>query len=79
MKKLSILENKLKEKDTYCPFCKKRMILGYIGAGTPIFWGEKVNRMGGISTNRLRTTGFFRIVLPSLRCSECGIILSQYD
>jgi hypothetical protein len=57
------------------------MLIGYIGSGYPIIWGDKVKMgflLGGKEGEAL--TGMLKPTdqIPSFKCSDCGIIISQY-
>jgi hypothetical protein len=74
------LEDKLKEKPKYCPYCEAEMKFGYIGSGWHLFWGEEIYAFGGIKTNIIHLAGPLAAVdqVPSMICQCCGIIISQY-
>ncbi len=74
------MEDKIKEKPKHCPYCNAELKFGYIKSGLPIFWGEDLDIISGLKKNVIRIAGIDASVneLPSLHCTSCGIIISQY-
>jgi hypothetical protein len=74
------LEEKLREKSTECPYCDTEMKLGFL---VPIFaldWAEGITASGQARDNIIRLSGLSAPInqLPSLHCSDCGVMISQY-
>jgi len=74
------LEEKIKEKSKFCPYCDSELKFGYLKSVLPIFWGEELDRFHGLKTNVIQMTGIDAPVneLPSLHCTCCGVVVSQY-